>query len=68
MSRTYVPLELRERVAAQARYTRGYCLSAEAIVGAPMEIDHTIPECLGGIGEGVVLASEIGGIRLCLSW
>jgi hypothetical protein len=49
MSQTYVPKELRERVAAQARYRCGYCRSAEAIVGTPMEIDHLIPESLGGL-------------------
>ena len=51
MSQAYVPKELRERVAAQARYRCGYCLTAEAIVGAPMEIDHLIPEALGGLTE-----------------
>jgi hypothetical protein len=51
MSRAYVPKELRERVAATAKYRCGYCLSAEAIVGAPMQIDHIIPESLGGLTE-----------------
>ena len=39
---------LRERVAAQAKYRCGYCLTTEAIVGSPMEIDHLIPRSLGG--------------------
>jgi hypothetical protein len=51
MSRTYVPKPLRERVAAAAGHRCGYCLSSEAIVGAPMEIDHLIPESLGGVTE-----------------
>lgn len=51
MSATYVPKELRDRVAEQARYRCGYCLTAAAIVGAPMEIDHLIPESLGGLTE-----------------
>jgi HNH endonuclease len=51
MSQSYVPKELRDRVAAQARYRCGYCLSAEAIVGTPMEIEHLIPEALGGLTE-----------------
>jgi hypothetical protein len=38
-------------VAAQARYRCGYCLTAEAIVGTPMEFDHIVPESLGGTGE-----------------
>ncbi len=51
MSQAYVPKALRQTVAAQARYRCGYCLSAETIVGAPMEIDHLIPEALGGLTE-----------------
>jgi 5-methylcytosine-specific restriction endonuclease McrA len=51
MSRTYVPRALRERVAVQARYRCGYCLTAEAVVGMPMELDHLIPESLGGLTE-----------------
>jgi hypothetical protein len=49
MSQTHIPRELRERVAAPARYRCGYCLTAQAIVGTPLEIDHLIPECLGGL-------------------
>lgn len=48
MSRSYISRALRERVRAQARYRCGYCLTPEAIVGAPMEIEHIIPESLGG--------------------
>ena len=51
MSRTHVPKELREQVAAQARLRCGYCLTAEAIVGTPMELDHIVPEALGGPTE-----------------
>lgn len=51
MSTAYIPKDLRERVAQQARYRCGYCLSAEAIVGAPMEIDHLVPQALGGLTE-----------------
>ena len=51
MSQTYIPKELRERVSVQARRRCGYCLTAETIVGTPMEIDHLIPESLGGITE-----------------
>jgi len=36
----YIPKPLRERIAVQARHRCGYCLTSEAIVGAPMEIDH----------------------------
>ena len=48
MTRTRISRELRERVAAQARHRCGYCLTAEAIVGTPMEIEHLIPRSLGG--------------------
>ncbi len=51
MSETRIPRELRERVAAQAGYRCGYCLTAEAVVGTPMEFDHLIPESLGGLTE-----------------
>jgi hypothetical protein len=51
MSQAYVSKALRDRVAAQARYRCGYCLTREAVVGSPMEIDHLIPEVLGGPTE-----------------
>jgi hypothetical protein len=35
-------------VAEQSRHRCGYCLSAEAIVGATMELDHILPAALGG--------------------
>lgn len=47
----YVPQLLHERVAAQARHRCGYCLTSEAIVGTPMEIDHIVPRSLGGLTE-----------------
>ena len=51
MSQAYTPKALRERVATQARQCCGYCLTSEAIVGTPMEIDHIIPQSLGGQTE-----------------
>ncbi len=42
---------LRQRVNEQATRRCGYCLSSEAIVGAPMELDHIIPQSLGGLDE-----------------
>ena len=51
MSRGYIPVALREKVAAQARHRCGYCLSAQAIIGSPLEIDHLLPESLGGLTE-----------------
>jgi len=49
MSRSRISRALRAKVAAQARHRCGYCLTAEAIVGTPMELDHLIPEALGGL-------------------
>ena len=51
MSEAYIPPALRQRVAAQARHRCGYCLTSEAIVGTPMELDHIIPQSLGGPTE-----------------
>ena len=51
MSEEYIPKALRDRVSRQARYRCGYCLTLETIVGAPMEIDHIIPQALGGPTE-----------------
>jgi hypothetical protein len=44
----HIPLDLRRRVAEQARYRCGYCLTQERIVGRPMEVDHLFPRSLGG--------------------
>ena len=51
MSRTYVRKALREQVRAAAHHRCGYCQTTEAIVGTPMEIDHLVPEALGGLTE-----------------
>jgi hypothetical protein len=48
VSSGYVPIELRRRVAEQARYRCGYCLTQEAVIGRPMEVDHLVPRSLGG--------------------
>lgn len=51
MTGHYIPPLLRRRVAEQARYRCGYCLTLEVIVGTPMEVDHIIPQSLGGLTE-----------------
>ena len=48
MTSAYIPVPLRERISKQARHRCGYCLTQEAIVGAPMEIEHLYPRALGG--------------------
>ncbi|MCP4659086.1 MAG: HNH endonuclease [bacterium] len=49
MSSAYIPVELRRRVAEQARYRCGYCLTQELVIGRPMEFDHLFPRSLGGL-------------------
>ncbi len=58
MSSVYIPKALRRRVAEQAGYRCGYCLTSEAITGQPMEMDHIFPTSLGGptIEENLWLA------------
>ncbi|RKZ87545.1 MAG: HNH endonuclease [Candidatus Parabeggiatoa sp. nov. 1] len=49
MSKTYISTELRRQVRTDAGKRCGYCLSAEIITGIPLEIEHIIPESLGGL-------------------
>src|SRR5690349_6073469 len=51
MTSVKISKALRTLVSAQARQRCGYCVTAEAIVGTPMEIDHIIPRALGGPTE-----------------
>src|SRR5512145_238539 len=51
MRKAYIPKALRDRVAQQAGYRCGYCLTQESVVGTPMELDHLIPDSLGGRTE-----------------
>jgi hypothetical protein len=48
MSKAYIPKALREKVAKQAKYRCGYCLTQARVVGEEMELDHLFPESLGG--------------------
>lgn len=49
MTSTYIPKELRARVAAQAQYRCGYCLTAARIIGTALEIEHILPTAQGGL-------------------
>ncbi|MEI7895343.1 MAG: HNH endonuclease signature motif containing protein [Myxococcales bacterium] len=49
MSRSYIGRALREEVAREGRHRCGYCLTSARIIGTPMEVDHIIPESLGGL-------------------
>lgn len=42
---------VRRRVAEAAGYRCGYCLTSQEIVGPLLEIDHLIPEALGGSSD-----------------
>jgi len=48
MSATRVGQRLRAQVLSDAGGRCGYCRSSEEIMGAPLEIEHVVPEALGG--------------------
>jgi len=48
MSVTRVGQRLRTQVLVDAGGRCGYCRSSEEIMGAPLEIEHVVPEALGG--------------------
>lgn len=48
MSKTRVGRRLRDQVLADAGGRCGYCRSSEEITGSALEIEHLIPEALGG--------------------
>lgn len=61
MSGSRVPRALRQQIAAEARHRCGYCLTSSSITGTPMEIDHIVPESLGGptVRENLWLACSM---------
>jgi len=48
MTSGYISRQLRKSVAERARYRCGYCLTSEQVVGLAMEVEHLIPQALGG--------------------
>ena len=54
MSDAYVSKTLRERVALQARYRCGYCLTLELLIGASVEIEHISILSVSAIGRATV--------------
>lgn len=48
MSRAYIAAEFRRQVRADAGARCGYCHSPEAFLGMPLDIEHIVPEALGG--------------------
>lgn len=51
MSKTKISPEQRVRVAENAGYQCGYCLTQEIVIGMPLVVDHIIPEAKGGTSE-----------------
>jgi hypothetical protein len=51
MSKAYIPKALRSAIAEQAHYRCGYCLTQELVIGTAMEIEHILPQALGGLTE-----------------
>ncbi len=51
MSYSYVPQKLRGKIEQQARHRCGYCLSPEELKGESMQVEHIIPEKLGGLTQ-----------------
>ena len=61
MGRSYIARRLREQIAREARQRCGYCLTSARITGTPMEVDHIVPESLGGptVRENLWLACSM---------
>jgi len=51
MSSQYISITLRQRVAEAASFRCGYCLTSQRIIGPLLEIEHIIPEVLGGSSD-----------------
>lgn len=48
MSGVYIPELLRKKVAEEAGYRCGYCLTSQEFTAMPMHIEHIIPLASGG--------------------
>jgi hypothetical protein len=46
-----IPSTIRQHIAAAALQRCGYCQTQELVIGMPLEIEHIIPEALGGSSE-----------------
>jgi hypothetical protein len=43
-----IPRALRQYITERAKHRCGYCQTQEWIIGMPLEVEHIIPEVLGG--------------------
>ncbi len=48
MSTHRISAALRQRIGERARWRCAYCLTAQAVIGPFLEVDHIVPEALGG--------------------
>jgi hypothetical protein len=55
MSAAKVPDSVRRRIAVQAEYRCGYCLTSERLTGIRLSFDHIIPLAASGLTEEVNL-------------
>jgi hypothetical protein len=51
MKRKRVAKSIRQRVAEAAGFRCGYCLTSQEVIGPLLEIDHLVPEVLGGTSD-----------------
>jgi hypothetical protein len=51
MPRPYIAQEVRDRVAAQAGYRCGYCLTPQSFTAMPLQIEHIVPLAAGGASD-----------------
>jgi hypothetical protein len=49
MSKAYVSEQLRQTIEEAAHYRCGYCLLPQKITGLRLQIDHIVPEAVGGL-------------------
>jgi len=48
MSKAHVPAELRRQIRKDAGHRCGYCRASERITATELEVDHILPESVGG--------------------
>jgi hypothetical protein len=51
VKRLRISAQLRERVSRTARFSCGYCLTSQRVVGPLLEIDHILPASQGGTSK-----------------
>lgn len=61
MSQTYISTSLRQQVADRFSHRCAYCQTTERVIGAPLEMDHIVPESQGGFTteENLCLACSL---------